>query len=237
MTVALILVVDDEEHIRRLLRFTLEKEGFEVLTAGDGTTALQLIRARKPALVILDVMLPGMDGLTFCRALRADDKCGGIPVIMLSARVGESDKVTGLDTGADDYVTKPFSPRELAARVRAHLRRQVPAEDKNRLVYGLLVIDRERLTVSWGEAYQDLTPKEFELLYFLAGHPGRVFSREYLLDRIWGFDFPGGSRTVDVHIRYIRHKLEQLPAAPRVIETVRGAGYRFREQLDGKDNS
>lgn len=227
---ALILAVDDEEHIRRLLRFTLEREGFSVITAGEGLSALELARTHNPNLIILDVMLPGMDGLTFCQALRADQRFRDVPVIMLSARGGEADKVTGLETGADDYVTKPFSPRELVARVRAHLRRKPAAEEKDKLVCGQLVIDRERLTVSWAGESQGLTPKEFELLYHLAEHPGRVFSRDSLLNRVWGFDFPGGSRTVDVHIRYIRQKLEQLPGAPRFIETVRGAGYRFKEQ-------
>lgn len=229
---ALILVVDDEEHILKLLSFTLEREGYEVLTTGDGLTALKLAETKHPDLIILDVMLPEMDGLRFCQALRASERSRDIPVIMLSARGAEKDKVSGLETGADDYVTKPFGVRELVARVRAHLRRRPPAEEKNRLAYGQLTIDRERLTVSWKDARQGLTPKEFELFYFLAAHPGRVFSREYLLDKIWGYDFPGGSRTVDVHIRYIRQKLEQLPGAPPFIETVRGAGYRFREQVD-----
>ncbi|MEW6447903.1 MAG: response regulator transcription factor [Bacillota bacterium] len=229
---ALILVVDDEEHIQKLLGFTFEREGYEVLTAGDGLTGLNLAQSKHPDLIILDVMLPEMDGMQFCQALRADERSREIPVIMLSARRAEKDKVSGLETGADDYVTKPFSVRELSARVRAHLRRKPPAKEKNRLVYGQLTIDRERLMVSWKGVRQGLTPKEFELLYFLAAHPGRVFSRDHLLDKIWGYDFPGGSRTVDVHIRYIRQKLEQLPGAPRFIETVRGAGYRFREQVE-----
>ncbi|MEW6771213.1 MAG: response regulator transcription factor [Bacillota bacterium] len=228
----LVLVVDDEEHIRTLLRFSLEREGFQVVTAGDGAEGLKLARTRRPDLIILDVMLPEKSGLEFCKAVRADQELQEIPVIMLSARGTEMDRVLGLETGADDYVTKPFSVRELVARVRAHLRRKPPSEEKSRLVFGELVIDRERLSVSWGESRQTLTPKEFELLYFLASHPGRVFSREHLLDKIWGFDFPGGSRTVDVHIRYIRHKLEQLPGAPPLIETVRGVGYRFRERLE-----
>lgn len=228
----LVLVVDDEEHIRTLLRFSLEREGFQVVTAGDGAEGLKLARTRRPDLIILDVMLPEKSGLEFCKAVRADQELREIPVIMLSARGAEMDRVLGLETGADDYVTKPFSVRELVARVRAHLRRKPPSEEKSRLVFGELVIDRERLSVSWGESRQTLTPKEFELLYFLASHPGRVFSREHLLDKIWGFDFPGGSRTVDVHIRYIRHKLEQLPGAPPLIETVRGVGYRFRERLE-----
>ncbi|MEW6572677.1 MAG: response regulator transcription factor [Bacillota bacterium] len=229
---ALILVVDDEEHIQKLLVFALEREGYEVITAGDGLAALKLTESRNPDLIILDIMLPGMDGMRFCQVLRAKQRLRDIPVIMLSARGTEKDKISGLETGADDYVTKPFSVRELVARVRAHLRRRPPSEEKNRLVYGQLTIDRERLMVSWNEARQGLTPKEFELLYFLAAHPGRVFSRDYLLDKIWGYDFPGGSRTVDVHIRYIRQKLEQMPGTPRFIETVRGAGYRFREQVE-----
>ncbi|MGQ9513223.1 response regulator [Thermodesulfitimonas sp.] len=228
---ALILVVDDEETIQRLLCFSLECEGYEVVTATDGIEALRLAHNRRPDLIILDLMLPGMNGLDFCKFLRADNDLQNVPIIILTARAEENDRVLGLETGADDYVTKPFSVRELVARVRAHLRRKSFVGDQNKLVFGQLVIDRERMAVTWGETRINLTPKEFELLYFLAAHPGRVFSREHLLDRIWGFSFPGGSRTVDVHIRHIRQKIEQLPGAPYFIETVRGVGYRFREDL------
>ncbi|ACX52144.1 two component transcriptional regulator, winged helix family [Ammonifex degensii KC4] len=225
----LVLVVDDEEHIQKLLHFTLSKEGFQVLVAADGPQALEMARQHRPDVIILDLMLPALDGFTVCELLRRDPSLKEIPVIVLSARGTEEDKVRGLDIGADDYVTKPFSPRELAARVKAQLRRRQSQAEREKLVYGPLVIDRERYAVAWKEHWQYLAPKEFELLYFLATHPGRVFSREQLLDQIWGYDYLGGPRTVDVHVRYIRQKLEQMPGAPQLIETVRGVGYRFRE--------
>lgn len=231
-----ILVVDDEEHIVELVRFNLEKEGYKVLAAGDGDTALELVYAEQPDLVILDIMLPGQDGLAVCRTLHYDLNTNRIPVIILSARAEEVDRVLGLEMGADDYVVKPFSPRELVARVKARLRRDhFKTEEKTtgrpskRLVRGSLIIDQERFFVALNGVRQDFTPKEFELLYLLAREPGRVFSREYLLEHIWGYDYMGDSRTVDVHIRHIRQKLEQVPDAPQFIETVRGIGYRFRE--------
>lgn len=227
---AKILVVDDDKHILDLLTYALEREDYSVFTARSGDKAFEQAVILKPDLIILDVMLPGQDGYSICRALRADERTQSIPVIMLSARGEELDRVLGLELGADDYVTKPFSVRELVARVKARLRRREPvAEERTQLVVGTLTLDGERLTVSVGEARQKLTPREFELLWYLARHPGRVFSREYLLKRIWGYDFAGDSRTVDVHIRYIRRKIEQLPGAPRCIETVRGMGYRFKE--------
>lgn len=227
---AKILVVDDDKHILDLLTYALEREDYSVFTARSGDEAFEKAVNLKPDLIILDVMLPGQDGYSICRALRADERTHSIPVIMLSARGEELDRVLGLELGADDYVTKPFSVRELVARVKARLRRREPvAEERTQLVVGTLTLDGERLTVSVGEARQELTPREFELLWYLARHPGRVFSREYLLKRIWGYDFAGDSRTVDVHIRYIRRKIEQLPGAPRCIETVRGVGYRFKE--------
>lgn len=231
-----ILVVDDEEHIVELVRFNLEREGYQVITAGDGTAAMELARSQRPDLILLDVMLPGQDGLAVCRALHQDTETRHIPVIMISARGEELDKILGLEMGADDYVTKPFSPRELLARVKARLRRTtIGGEGKNsrssgeRLVHGRLVIDQDRFMVTLDGVKQDLTPKEFELLRLLASKPGKVFSREYLLEQIWGYDYAGDSRTVDVHIRHIRQKFEQVPNAPQYIETVRGVGYRFRE--------
>ncbi|OAT81787.1 response regulator transcription factor [Desulfotomaculum copahuensis] len=232
-----ILVVDDEENIIELVRFNLEREGYQVLVARDGNGALVLARAEIPDLILLDIMLPGQDGLSVCRALQQDGQTRKIPVIMLSARGEELDKVLGLEMGADDYVTKPFSPRELLARVKARLRRSEPgagaglirAEQGGRIVHGRLVIDQERFLVTLDGIKQELTPKEFELLRFLARQPGKVFSREYLLEQIWGYDYVGDSRTVDVHIRHIRQKLEQVPGAPQYIETVRGVGYRFQE--------
>ncbi|KUK41843.1 MAG: Response regulator receiver [Clostridia bacterium 62_21] len=230
MDMAKILVVDDDQHILDLLTYALEREKHAVFTVRSGNEVFARALSVKPDLIILDLMLPGEDGYTICRALRADERTRLIPVIILSARGEEFDRVLGLELGADDYVIKPFSVRELVARVRAHLRRKDLTLDKRtQLTVGSLTIDGERLTVSVGDVRQELTPREFELLWYLARHPGKVFSREYLLERIWGYDFAGDSRTVDVHIRHIRRKIEQLPGAPKCIDTVRGVGYRFRE--------
>lgn len=229
-----ILVVDDEEPIVELIRFNLEREGFEVIATGDGDAALKKVSSEQPDLIILDLMLPGQDGLSVCRILRNDPNTRGIPVIILSARSEEIDRVLGLEMGADDYVTKPFSPRELVARVKARLRREAktPAGSLSRqFSRGPIIIDPERFSVTVKGVKYDLTPKEFELLCILAREPGRVFTREYLLERIWGYDYMGDSRTVDVHIRHIRQKLEQAPELPQLVETVRGVGYRFRENL------
>ena len=222
-----ILVVDDEPAIRELVRFTLERDGFRIATANEGWEALSVAKAERPDLVILDLMLPGLSGEEVCRALRAEMD---VPVLMLTARKEESDRVMGLELGADDYVTKPFSPRELAARVRAILRRagssragSVAAPEEP------LVVDVERRRVTLDGNPVELTYTEFELLSTLKAHPGRVFSREELLSRVWGQEFFGDSRTVDVHIRHLREKLAEDPVHPRFIETVRGVGYRFRE--------
>ncbi|WP_003541807.1 response regulator transcription factor [Desulfotomaculum nigrificans] len=227
-----ILVVDDEQPIRELVKYNLEREGFEVLLAGDGNTGLDMARTEAPDLIILDIMLPGMDGLSVCRTLHQEPATRAIPIIMLSARGEEVDKVLGLELGADDYITKPFSPRELIARVKARLRRQTTdnaTQETGRIAVGKLIIDQDRFVVSVNGVKQDLTPKEFELLRYLARHPGKVFSRDFLLEQIWGYEYTGDSRTVDVHIRHIRQKLEQIPGAPQFIETVRGVGYRFKE--------
>ena len=230
-----IMVVDDEEHIVELVKFNLEQVGYRVLSASDGDEALQLIRREKPALVILDIMLPSIDGLSVCRMIHNDPEIKNIPVIMLSARGEELDKVLGLEMGADDYVTKPFSPRELVARVKAQLRRRaenmhvVKKDFQQPLTVAGLIIDEERFAISVNGVPQNFTPKEFELLRFLAYHPGKVFNREFLLEKIWGYDYSGDSRTVDVHIRHIRQKLEQAPGAPQLIETVRGVGYSLKE--------
>lgn len=232
---ARILVVDDEPSILKLIRVNLERDGYEVETASDGKAALELADRLRPDLILLDVMLPELDGLAVCRALHQNPATRHIPIIMLSARGEEVDRVLGLEMGADDYITKPFSPRELLARIKARLRRNQPQKEEAgdvRLQFGRLVIDQDRYLVLLDGVKQDLTRKEFELLRFLARARGRVFTREYLLEQIWGYDFAGDSRTVDVHIRHLRQKLEALPGSPRYIETVRGVGYRFREEED-----
>lgn len=242
-----VLVVDDEPAIRELVQFNLERAGLGVVTAADGEEALALFRAERPDLVLLDLMLPRLDGFTVCRRIREESP---VPIIILTARTAEQDRVDGLELGADDYLTKPFSPRELVARVKAVLRRveslpdggparakdlpgQLPAPGaaSSALRHGPLLLDRER-----HEAYVDgqpvyLTPKEFALLGMLMSHPGRVYSRETLLDQVWGYEFAGDTRTVDVHIRRLRQKVEADPARPVLIETVHGLGYRLREKV------
>ena len=223
-----ILVVDDEVKIVKTVRAYLENAGFRVATAGDGQSALTVYRHEKPALVVLDLGLPGLDGLDVARTLRKDSNT---PIIMLTARVDETDKLIGLELGADDYITKPFSPRELVARVRAVLRRaggdreQAPPP----IVSGNVTIDLERRQVTIGEQTVDLTPTEFELLAVLARHPGRVFTRLELLDRVQGYAFEGYERTVDAHVKNLRQKVEPDPKNPQYILTVYGVGYRFVE--------
>ncbi len=223
-----ILVVDDEPKILKTVRAYLENAGFRVVTAGDGQMALTVYRHEKPALVILDLGLPGMDGLDVARTLRRDSN---VPIIMLTARVDEADKLIGLELGSDDYVTKPFSPRELVARVRAVLRRtsgereQAPVP----IVAGDVVIDMERRQVTVSGQAVELTPTEFDLLVVLARHPGRVFTRLELLDRVQGYAFEGYERTVDAHVKNLRQKIEPDPKQPRYLLTVYGVGYRFAE--------
>lgn len=231
-----ILVVDDEPNILELIRYNLEKEGYQVLLATNGISGVEIAQKEKPDLILLDVMLPQLDGLSVCRELRSNDDTRKIPIIMLSARSEEFDKVLGLEMGADDYVTKPFSSRELIARIKASLRRQQDESDdlsvnkEDTLIKrGSLVIDQSRFIVTINGQRQVLTPKEFDLLRFLAKEPGKVFTRDYLLEKIWGYDYAGDSRTVDVHIRHIRQKFEQIPDCPQYIETVRGIGYSFKE--------
>jgi DNA-binding response OmpR family regulator len=273
-----ILVVDDEETLRDMLGYNLRREGFNVLTAADGVEALRLAFDERPDLIILDIMLPGMSGFDVCRAVRRQLT---VPILMLSAREEEIDKVLGLELGADDYLTKPFSLRELMARVGAMLRRAdilhvqaaaeantaspvtVPQLEPARsasgnttslatadrlnqgppqaelspppaLVSGDLVIDTARRTVSKGGQPVALKPKEFDLLAFLVSHPLQVFSREVLLDRVWGYDFVGGARTVDVHIRWLRSKIEPNPDVPEYILTVYGVGYKFNQAVKTK---
>ncbi len=222
-----VLVVDDEPGIVELVQYNLEREGFLVSVEGDGIAALARAKADVPDLIVLDVMLPGMSGLDVCRNLR---QFTDVPVILLTARKDEVDRVLGLELGADDYVTKPFSPRELVARIKAILRRSAkPRESTDGLVsaHGL-VINPERRNVAVDGREVGLTFTEFELLHIMARHPGRAFTRDELLARVWGEDYYGDVRTVDVHIRHLREKLEEGTATPRFIETVRGVGYRFR---------
>ncbi|GAV21797.1 response regulator transcription factor [Carboxydothermus pertinax] len=227
-----ILVVDDETPIVELIKFNLEREGYKVLEAYDGIRALEIIKKELPDLIILDIMLPGMSGLEVCKNIRNNEKTAEIPIIMLSARGEEVDKILGLELGADDYMVKPFSPRELVARVKARLRRLEGREGKKEGVIKIkdIVIDQEKFAVYVKGQKMDFTPKEFELLKLLASNPGKVFTREYLLEKIWGYEFLGDTRTVDVHIRHIRQKIEDNPAEPVYIETVRGVGYRFGEE-------
>ncbi|MGE4271389.1 MAG: response regulator [Desulfitobacterium sp.] len=225
---AVILVVDDDELIQELLKFNLEKEGYQVLMASDGSEALSVVEEKVPDLVILDIMLPGMSGLEVCNQLRRVPKLADLPVIMLTAKGEEIDKVLGLEIGADDYLTKPFSPRELVARIRARLRRNKPSEEKTDIVRQDLRIDLERFRVSVRGEYIELTPKEFELLRVLATHPGKVYTRDELLERIWGYEYAGDTRTVDVHVRHLRQKIEKDPSDPEYIETLRGIGYRLK---------
>lgn len=224
-----VLVVDDEPSIVELIRFNLEREGFKVTAAYSGGGLLDRIRAERPDLVILDIMLPGEDGLTICREIRKESN---LPIIMLTAKDSETDKVLGLELGADDYITKPFSPRELIARVRAVLRRssgEESAETKKQVLKVRdLMLDSEKHLVTLNGRELDLPPKEFELLRILMENPGRVLTREYLLETIWGYEYIGETRTVDVHIRRLRQKIEPDPSQPVYIETVHGFGYRIR---------
>jgi DNA-binding response OmpR family regulator len=220
-----ILVVDDEEHLRALVQSYLTQEGFRVVTAADGQEALFVARYEKPDLIILDLMMPAMDGYEF---MRVHNKERETPVIMLTAKVAENDKVLGLELGADDYITKPFSMRELTARVRAVLRRagKEPSEPELLRVADI-TLDRTGRLVTVGHRHVDLTPSEFDLLATLMSAPGRAFSRSDLLERVQGTAFDGYERTIDVHIRNLRAKIEPDPRHPRYVETVFGVGYRF----------
>ncbi len=222
-----VLVVEDELTLRETLEYNLTRQGYRVYTAADGWEALGIARREQPALIILDVMLPGLDGFEVCRRLRQEMD---VPILMLTARTEEVDRVVGLEIGADDYVTKPFSMRELLARVKAHLRRERRAGLPTRpteLTFGDLVIDEARHEVRLAGEPLNLKPKEYELLLFLARNRGIVFSRDHILEQVWGWGFTGGSRTVDVHVRWLREKIEPDPAHPVRLVTVRGAGYRF----------
>jgi two-component system, OmpR family, alkaline phosphatase synthesis response regulator PhoP len=223
-----ILVVDDEEHIIELVELYLEKEGYRVTSALDGDAAVEKFLSEKPDLLVLDIMLPGKDGLEVLREIR---KTSQVPVIMLTARESEVDKVVGLELGADDYLTKPFSPRELVARVKAVLRRsKPPAEEAEELLerQGLTMDSRRRRVEVDGVGEVELTAKEFDLLHVLASNPGIVLTRDRLMEKVWGYEYVGDTRTVDVYIRHLREKLADNAESPRFIETVRGVGYRFK---------
>lgn len=222
-----VLVVDDDPGIVKVVRAYLEQAGFEVSVAYDGKKAMQIARNDRPDLVILDLMLPEMDGWDVCRALRKESD---VPIIMLTARVEESDKLIGLELGADDYVTKPFSPRELVARVRSVLRRVggMPSRPE-RLSRGEITIDLSRHSVEVRGEAVDLTPTEFDLLATLMEDPGRAFSRSQLLQSVQGYAYEGYERTIDVHVKNLRHKIEVDPRSPQHVKTVYGIGYKFEE--------
>jgi two-component system alkaline phosphatase synthesis response regulator PhoP len=225
-----ILIVDDEPQIVRVLKGYLETAGFQVITASDGTEAIAAFRHESPDLVVLDLMLPEVDGLDVARAIRRQ---GDVPIIMLTARVEETDRLIGLELGADDYVTKPFSPREVVARVRAVLRRTERTEPAPRtLKEGDIVLDPDKRQVTVRGRSVELTPTEFDLLAVLMETPGRVFSRMQVLDKVQGYAYEGYERTVDAHVKNLRQKIEEDPKQPRVILTVYGLGYKFREATD-----
>ncbi len=226
---AKILVVEDDQNLLATLKYNLLKEGYRVVTAVDGAQALEVARSEKPELMVLDVMLPKFSGFEVCRILRREMT---IPILILTAKTEEVDKIVGLEIGADDYMTKPFSMRELLARVRAMLRRAdmaklPPDGEPKSLKVGNLEIDNGRHQVFCGGSPLTLTPKEYDLLTFLTRNKGFVFSREQLLDKVWGYDYAGDTRTVDVHIRWLRRKIEADPAHPRNLLTVRGTGYKL----------
>ncbi|WP_044640873.1 response regulator transcription factor [Risungbinella massiliensis] len=227
-----ILVVDDEASIVKLVQFNLEKEGYQVDVAMDGETALQKARQNPPDLMVLDLMLPVIDGLEVCKRVQQENLA--IPILMLTAKSDEFDKVLGLELGADDYLTKPFSPREMIARVKAVLRRfekaqKVKASEPKEvhMIIGDLVIDPEAYEVTLAQNRLELTPKEFELLVYLANHRGKVLSRDQLLNAVWNYDYVGDSRIVDVHVSHLREKIEEDTRNPIYIKTVRGIGYKF----------
>jgi len=225
-----VLVVDDENPIVEAVAYNLRKEGFQALTASDAEQCLDVARTERPDLIILDVMLPSASGFDVCRMLR---KQNDVPIIMLTARAEETDRVVGLELGADDYITKPFSMRELMARVKTVLRRtHVGAVSTESIVKaGNLTVDPNRYEVTLGDKRIELSPKEFDLLRFMATHPGQVFSRQSLLDRVWGADAYVEDRTVDVHIRWLREKIEVNASRPERLLTVRGVGYKFRSEV------
>ncbi|MCX7653720.1 MAG: response regulator transcription factor [Fervidobacterium sp.] len=229
-----IMIIDDQPEILELVSFTLQKEGYDIVPVEDAEKALQELKEKDIDMFIVDIMLPNMDGFEFVRTIRATDKHKLTPVIFLSAKGEEFDKVLGLELGADDYIVKPFSVRELLARIRAVFRRMqlgtvVKEEKPKKIVAKDLEIDIDKYEVRVKGRKVSLTPLEFDLLRFLAENEGKVFSRDVLLDRLWGYDYFGDTRTVDVHIRRLRTKIEEDPSNPRYVVTVRGKGYKFRD--------
>ena len=225
MSMLKILLVDDDPNIRQLVNLYLEKEGFEVAMAARGDDALKMFKESPPNLILLDIMLPGMDGWQVCREVR---KVSNIPIIMLTAKDETFDKVLGLELGADDYVAKPFDMKELVARIKAVSRRFQPSEaPEKELVFPGLTVNINQYTVKYMGRELEMPPKELELLYFLASHPGMVFTREQLLEQVWGYDYFGDSRTVDVHVKRLREKLTEGESLGWLIKTVWGVGYKF----------
>jgi two-component system response regulator VicR len=229
---AKILIVDDEKNIADILAYNLRKEGYEIIEAHDGKTGLELALSENPDLVMLDIMMPGLDGYEVCKRLR---KVSQVPVIMLTAKAEESDKVLSFELGADDYITKPFGVREMLARVMANLRRgsmaQSPSSGSNKMIFGELSIDLDMYEIKRGDDNIDLTRREFELVKFLATQNNQVFTREALLEKVWGYEYFGDVRTVDVTIRRLRTKLEITPDNPTYILTKRGVGYHFTQEF------
>jgi len=222
-----VLIIEDDANLLETIKYNLRKEGYDVITTSDGEQALEAARREKPILLILDIMLPKMNGFEVCRILRKEMT---VPIIMLTAKADETDKIVGLEIGADDYITKPFSMRELMARVRAMLRRSKmgePPKGQAVISIGEIEVDIDRHRASLAGVILELSPKEFDLLAFLARNKGLVFSREQLLEKVWGYDFAGDTRTVDVHIRWLRQKIETDAGHPKYVVTVRGTGYKL----------
>ncbi|NLC66396.1 MAG: response regulator transcription factor [Clostridium sp.] len=233
MNTETILIIDDEKHIIELIEYNLKSSGYNTLHALNGKEGLSKAKTEKPSLILLDLMLPIMDGIEVCKEIRMDDDIKDIPIIMLTAKSEEVDKIIGLELGADDYITKPFSVRELLARIKAVLRRINKDEEENKTFkFSDVVIDYDKHEVTKNDLIVDLTLKEFELIDMLVKNRGKVLKREEILDEIWGYGYVGETRTVDVHIRHLRKKLENNDKYPEYIETVRGIGYRFSDTTD-----
>ncbi|MDF2672679.1 MAG: response regulator transcription factor [Clostridiales bacterium] len=224
-----ILIIDDELHIVELLRYNLESNGYKVIFSLNGREGLNIAIEEKPDLILLDVMLPELDGFDVCKEIKKNKEIEFIPIIMLTAKSEEFDKILGLELGADDYITKPFSVRELLARIKAVLRRNVKEEQEKALGFGDLIIYLDKHEVVKKGEKVELTLKEFELLRLLVVNKGKVLTRDFLLDKVWGYEYYGETRTVDVHVRHLRQKIEDDDRNPRYVETVRGIGYKFKE--------